>query len=293
VTGVLPVREVAIYTDPNDVRYFGWVVSCSDLLRAVDVPGASCGAASVHITMQVGLPAGSYTVSPTAMLGMPLSGQPHDELRLASTGIAPLVPGSAYGLIGLPEVIVDPSALGSSGTSLPFTQFYVSTDGSAAAAERVRAEVQAIDPPAQVALADDPQDQVPQFAEVARIVGLGLIGSLALAGCSLAVATTTGLLQRRRQFVLLRAAGMPVSRLRALILLQAGVPLIAVSAASALLGVTVAQGMLRVASATDVPLPDLSQVVVLAASVAVAMTVVAATLPAADRLTRPQSLRSE
>jgi FtsH-binding integral membrane protein len=134
---------------------------------------------------------------------------------------------------------------------------------------------------------------VPQFAEVGRIVSIGLIGSLAMAGCSLAVATITGLLQRRRQFVFLRAAGLPMSQLRALVLIQAGVPLVIVSGFSALLGVGVAQAILRLSTTVSVPLPEVSLVFVLAASMVVAMSVVAATLPAVDRLTRPQSIRSE
>jgi hypothetical protein len=51
--------------------------------------------------------------------------------------------------------------------------------------------------------------------------------------------------------------------------------------------------VLRIGGAPSVPLPDLSLVAVLVASLAVAMGVVTATLPAVDRLTRPQSLRSE
>jgi hypothetical protein len=224
------------------------------------------------------------------------SGVPPAQLLVDSTTARPLVPGSAdgpAGMAGLPQVIVEPSALGAAAADITFTQLYVATDGTAAASERVRAALQGIDPLASVVLAGDPLSQIPQFAEVARIVGIGLIGSLALAGCSLAVATTTGLLQRRRQFALLRAAGMPVSRLRTTILLQAGVPLIAVSVVSALLGIGVAQGVLLASGVPNVPLPDVSLAAVLGASLAVAMAVVAATLPAVDRMTRPQTLRSE
>jgi hypothetical protein len=62
---------------------------------------------------------------------------------------------------------------------------------------------------------------------------------------------------------------------------------------SAVLGVAVAQGVLRISDVPSAPLPDFSLVAVLVASLAVAMGVVTATLPAVDRLTRPQSLRSE
>ena len=76
-------------------------------------------------------------------------------------------------------------------------------------------------------------------------------------------------------------------------LIQAGVPLVIVSGFSALLGVGVAQAILRLSTTVSVPLPEVSLVFVLAASMLVAMSVVAATLPAVDRLTRPQSIRSE
>ncbi len=49
---------------------------------------------------------------------------------------------------------------------------------------------------------------------------------------------------------------MPVSRLRALVLLQAGAPLLAVATLSAVLGIVVAQVILRLATVDAVPWPD-------------------------------------
>lgn len=72
-----------------------------------------------------------------------------------------------------------------------------------------------------------------------------------------------------------------------------GVPLVVVSTVSAVLGVAVAQGVLRISGVQSVSLPDLSPVAVPVAGLTVAMGVVTAPLPAVDRLTRPQSLRSE
>ena len=260
VVGLLPVPAVHFGDEastsaardhlPTSTLYTAWVVPCDRLLAVVDVSGASCGSASILTTISGGLPDGSYVVSRFDDQGNPetlLPGQAATQLKVDSANAGLLVPGNPGGIMGIPDVIIDPTALGSAAADLTFTQLYVATDGTAAAGERVRGAIQAIDPRANVLLPDDPVNQSPQFAEVGRIVGLGLIGSLALAGCSLAVATTTGLLQRRRQFALLRAAGMPVSRLRSIILLQAGVPLIAVSLVSALLGVGVAQGLLLTA----------------------------------------------
>ena len=111
-------------------------------------------------------------------------------------------------------------------------------------------------PTAYVRLAAESRATSRVFEEFGRVVGLGLIGTLVLAGCSLAVAVSTSVLERRRQFALLRSAGMPVSRLRALVLLQAGAPLFAVAVLSAVLGIVVAQVILRLATVDAVPWPD-------------------------------------
>ena len=132
----------------------------------------------------------------------------------------------------LPQLIIEPDALtGDRGTSP--TKFYVTTDGSAVTGERLRTTVLASVPTAYVRLAAESRATSRVFEEFGRVVGLGLIGTLVLAGCSLAVAVSTSVLEQRRQFALLRSAGMPVSRLRALVLLQAGAPLLAVAAVSA------------------------------------------------------------
>jgi len=133
----------------------------------------------------------------------------------------------------------------------------------------------------------------PVYQEFGRVVLLGLIGTLLLAGCSLAVAVTTWVLERRRQFALLRGAGMPVSGLRAVVLLQAAAPLICVATFSAVLGIGITQVILRLLDAAIVPLPDLSLALTLGASVIAALLVVCLMLPPIERLTRPDSLRLE
>ena len=105
--------------------------------------------------------------------------------------------------------------------------------------------------------------------------------------------TATGILDRRRQFALLRSAGMPVSRLRALVLLQAGAPLVAVAFFSAGLGIGVAQVILRLVTTATVPLPDASLVIIPGVSLLGALGVVALMLPPLERLTRPDSVRME
>jgi cell division protein FtsX len=291
VRSVLAVREVTIGFSSTSDPMQAWVVPCDTLMAAMAVPNASCGSAHIHTVLASGVSlASSYqAVTWDSQTGQRL---PPVEFRVDPALVAPLVPDASR-VQGLPDVIIDPAVFADAGVGFAVTRLYVTTDGAAASAERVRAAIQAADPTAWVYVASGQVSSNPQFAEVARIVGLGLIGSLLLAGCSLAVATMTGLLERRREYTFLRAAGMPVSRLRALVLLQAGVPLAVVSGFSALLGVGVAQVILRMATVAEVPLPDPSLAGVLGVSLAVAMAVVVATLPAVDGLTRPTSLRSE
>ena len=290
VRSVLDVREVSLVDSKGSYALQAWVVPCDALMAAMQIQNASCGGARIHTVLRSGSSLeSSYVAQAFDAQGANL---PQVQLRVDLGAVAPLVPDASR-VQGLPDVILDPLVFGDAGAGFPVTRLYVTTDGAAASGERVRAAVQAVDPTAWVYIASGKVSSVPQFAEVARIVGLGLIGSLMLAGCSLAVATMTGLLERRREFTFLRAAGMPVSRLRVLVLLQAGVPLVGVSGFSALLGVVVAQAVLRMAAGAEVPLPDLSLLGVLGVSLAVAMAVVVATLPAVDGLTRPTSLRSE
>ena len=290
VRSVLAVREVSLVDSRGSYEMQAWVVPCETLMAAMAIPDASCGRAHIHTILTPGVSLeSSYVAQAFDDQGVRL---PPVELRVDPALVAPLVPDPSA-VQGLPDVILDPIVFGDAGAGFPLTRLYVATDGVAASGERVRAAVQAVDPTAWVFIASGKVSSVPQFAEVARIVGLGLIGSLLLAGCSLAVATMTGLLERRREYTFLRAAGMPLSRLRVLVLLQAGVPLVVVSGFSALLGVVVAQAILRMATVAEVPMPDPSLVGVLGVSLAVAMAVVVATLPAVDGLTRPTSLRSE
>ena len=86
---------------------------------------------------------------------------------------------------------------------------------------------------------------------------------------------------------------MPASRLSTMVMLQAGAPLIAVAAFSGLLGIVIAQAILRLATVDAVPLPDGSIVVTIGASVVAALGVVGLTLPPLERMTRPDAIRAE
>lgn len=290
VTGVVPIRSVALVAGGGIAQY-GWLAPCAELVTVMDLGGATCSPDGIDSPYPSDL-VGRFEVIPDTTLvddtlpraGLEIRPDP-DRVPLA---IDPEV--AAY----LPALIIDPSALDdpAAAADLPIGLLYITTDGSPGIGERVRTAVIAAAPDAFVRLQAERVAEDAQFQEIGRIVGLGLVGTLALAGCSLAVAVTTATLDRRRQFVFLRSAGMSVGALRATILLQAAVPLAAVAAASAVLGALVGTVVLQVTSDT-LSLPDVSLVAVIAGSVAVALGIVALTLPPLERMTRPTSLRQE
>jgi predicted lysophospholipase L1 biosynthesis ABC-type transport system permease subunit len=193
----------------------------------------------------------------------------------------------------LPPMIVEPGAVTSDGT-FPVTHVAVLTDGSAAAVERARTILEVAMPTSVVQTAIETEtDASATITELGRVVSLGVFGAMLLAGASLAIAVTTGLVERQRPFALLRLSGMPLGRLRALLLVEAAAPLIAVAVISAALGSIVAQIVLRAQPGRSVPPPDASVVVLLVVAILGALAVVLTALPLVGRLTSSEATRFE
>ncbi len=290
VTKAVPIRGVAVIRDEGLVAT-GWIASCPEVVAVLALQGAVCAPSGLNTGSGFDEP-GRYSLVPDS--ADPTAGlRPPIDIEVSAADAPPLMASEGAVAGWLPHVLMDPAAIEDSAilANFPFTLIYVTTDGSPGVGERVRTAVIATAPASMVQLSQEPVNQ-DQYAEIGRIVALGLVGTLALAGCSLAVAVTTATLDRRRQFVFLRSAGMPASALRATILLQAGVPLAAVAGASALLGVIVGSAVIWIAGGSVSP-PDVSLLGVLVLSVAVAMFIVGLTLPPLERMTRPASLRHE
>lgn len=295
VTGAVAVREVSLIVGESMVGV-GWLASCPDVVRVLGLDGAQCApgglsTASGFVFEASELRIGRDSVDP-GDASAPSS--PLADVRVPPTGPARLLDMEGDRAGFLPPLLIDPAALVDPDAldGLPITLVYATTDGSAGVGERVRTAIVRADPAGSVRLAEERVAADGQFAEIGRIVALGLVFTLALAGCSLAVAVTTSTLERRRQFVFLRSAGMSADGLRATLLLQAGVPLFAVAAASGVLGAAVGVAILWVAAGV-VSAPDASLLGVVAISLAVAMGVVGLTLPPLERMTRPASVRHE
>ena len=127
------------------------------------------------------------------------------------------------------------------------------------------------------------------------MISLGLVMVMAVAGAGLAVAVAGGLLDRRRPFALLRLSGVTLRELRAVLLLEAAAPLIAIAVVSSVLGVAVCQMLLLVdvADGANVPLPDASLALLVGGSVAGALAIVSGALPLVGPVTDLEETRFE
>jgi ABC-type antimicrobial peptide transport system permease subunit len=117
------------------------------------------------------------------------------------------------------------------------------TDGTPAAMDRARTAlngsgITAV--PASSPLDLDLQSTGRLIQGLALLANLGLFVSIAIAGLSLAVATASAILDRKRALGLMRLMGMPVSVLRRIITREAAVPLLTVLLLSVGLGFLVA-----------------------------------------------------
>jgi predicted lysophospholipase L1 biosynthesis ABC-type transport system permease subunit len=136
--------------------------------------------------------------------------------------------------------------------------------------------------------------QVP-ITQASRMVMLTLLGTLLIAGCSVAVAAAGGLVERRRPFALLRLGGMPLRALRGVVLREAALPLLVLAAASAALGLGVSWMVVRILGDSSSPwtLPPPSQALILVLGLALALGVVASVLPVLGRVTATEATRFE
>ena len=131
--------------------------------------------------------------------------------------------------------------------------------------------------------------------ELGRVVSLGVVMTMAVAGSGLAVAVAGGLLDRRRPFALLRLSGVTLRDLRSVLMLEAAAPLAAVAVVSCVLGILVCQVLLRVdvADGAVVPLPDPSLAMLVAGGVAGALAIVSLALPLVGPVTDLEETRFE
>ncbi|MEU8011461.1 FtsX-like permease family protein [Micromonospora parva] len=179
---------------------------------------------------------------------------------------------------------------------LPVMSIVVDTDGSAATIERTRTMLETALPAFRVA-PNVPGDFESEFANTLRgweqLANVIIVASLALGGCSLAVSVIGGLTERRRPFSLLRLSGAPVRVLRRVVALESAVPMLAVAAVAIGMGLLAAHLFLRAQMGYTLVAPEPRFYVIVVVGLAACLGVIASTLPLLERITGPETARSE
>ncbi len=178
--------------------------------------------------------------------------------------------------------------------TLPVTGILVATDGSAVAVERARTMLMAAFPDNRPAYTVGDLDVegtalIRQYQLLAQVV---IVISLVVAGCSLAVACTAGLNERRRSFSLLRLAGGRLETLRRVVVLESAVPLLIASVVAIGTGFAAAQLFLRSQLGYDLGLPSLAYCLTVLAGLVLSLGLIASTFPLLRRITGPETARS-
>jgi hypothetical protein len=297
VQAVAQLREVAI-EGADGTSQLGVVADCASFIAVLSAPRLNCGTGLVHLGPG-GVPVTDATLHSAQFLGgFTGSGGPIQDvlLRVEASTVDRYAPVdlAPEARLALPAVLIEPAAFPGGVDAFPVTRIAILTDGAPASIERARTAVQ-VALPTSVArtVGEAATDGAALVTELGRVVSLGVIVAMLLAGASLAIAVISGLVERRTPFALLRLAGMPITRLRAILVLEAAAPLVAVAALSAVLGMLVAQLVIRAIPAREAPLPDVGVAGLLAVATAGAIAVVLAAMPLVGRITGAEANRFE
>ena len=181
---------------------------------------------------------------------------------------------------------------------LPVEEVVVGTNGSAAAVERARTDLdialpyQAYEGPP-MTVGEVSSSTAQSRDELENVTDVVIVASLLIAGCSLAVGVVAGISDRRRPFSLLRLTGVPLGVLRRIVALEAAVPLLVVTVVSAATGLLAAELFLQSQLDVSLRLPGLLYFLVVVVGIVGALGLIAATLPVINRITGPEVARNE
>ncbi len=179
--------------------------------------------------------------------------------------------------------------------SLPVAAIAVTTHGSSQATEQARTLLEVAfpgaNPPATIGEINAANERT--VLELQQLTNVVIIVSLLVAGCSLAVSVTAGVNDRKRPFSLLRLSGVPVQALRGIVALEAVVPLVLVAALSIGTGFLAADLFLRSQLSETLQPPGRGYIAIVLAGLVISLALIAATLPLIERITGPETARSE
>lgn len=133
------------------------------------------------------------------------------------------------------------------------------------------------------------------YDEIQRVVTIVAALTMLIAGSSLAVAVASGLVERKRPFTLLRVSGTGTGVLYRTVLLETVLPLLGATVVAAGVGLALAYPIARALAPTRhaLVLPSGSYYLVLGASLAAALAIIAVCLPILGRITATRNVRFE
>jgi ABC-type antimicrobial peptide transport system permease subunit len=133
------------------------------------------------------------------------------------------------------------------------------------------------------------------YLEIRSVVTVIAGLTLLVAGCSVAIAVTGNLVERKRPFTLLRLCGTSTRTLYGVVLLETALPLAAATLIAAATGYAIAIPIARTLAPARHVIPILTPTyyIILGSGLLFAAAVNVASLPILGRITRPDSIRFE
>lgn len=298
--GISAADVVYAGTAGNGAEYAAaqvWIGDCGAIAEVVKLSRQTCGGADVLATDDARslLEAGGTSIRISQL--PPAQVQHYDDpspnppvtLKVAIPKVTRMaVPPAFDG----PAFIISPEAVGAGQLARTRPNRLLIGYESASALERARTIVEKLAPGAQLISASEAiEGNTADARRIRTALLIATFAAFAVAGVSLAISVIIGLFERRRQYALLRATGVPVRVLRRLMFLEAAIPLAAASVLATAFGLVVATGMLR-ASGAALPLVW-ALTWPLLAGVALALAMVVCALPAVRRVTDTEEVRFE
>jgi hypothetical protein len=181
---------------------------------------------------------------------------------------------------------------------LPIEEVVVGTNGTAAAVEQARTDLEVVlpyqsyeGPP--MTFGEVSSSTSRSYTELQNVTDVVIVASLLIAGCSLAVGVISGISDRRRPFSLLRLTGVPVAVLRRVISLESALPLVVVAVASVGIGLLASELFLRSQLGVTLRFPGINYFLIVVGGLLLSLGVISSTLPLLERITRPEDIRTE
>lgn len=284
--------QVASGDTPAEV----WIGSCSGVRAATNFLDIPCGRAPILISRGRDSLTHNRTaklrlenlvpVTLTSLFAAPASNA-ITALQLPAAGAALM---RNHVGIDAPEVLISPAVLGPALAKLRPTLLLIRY-GSAAALERAKTRILGIAPNSYVATrATSFEGYGSEAQHLYRVMSIATFGLFGVAGIGLILAVATGLVERRRPFTLLRMTGAPLAVLKRAVLLEASLPLAAMSLLAGLLGALVGHWLVMSGGTTAQP-PWLALATPIFAGISLSILVLLACLPLTNRATATEETR--